>query len=242
MVRLRYRLIGDPAFQFRLALERFAGPEIDGIHKQVAVQLTTEAKRILEQSLVRPWESGNRSGHRLTGVLTGKHGHKAAIQSRIINRGGPSQAKGVGFPDIAELDRRAAHWRGLEFGWPYMTMPTGLFIQGGTPQPLRARTAGDTFIMYGEFARRARALSVEGTRRAEGPLGPIGQRRTRFEAGRRTRTEGGRGVLHQKGRVEGITGRHFLEDAWNHVAGPQGRNIIDKYESKLREIFGEFTR
>lgn len=242
MVRLRYRLIGDPVFKFRAGLERFAGPEIDGIHKQVAVRLTTAAKQNLEARQDRPWESGNRRGHRLTGVLTGKHGHKAAIQSRIINRGGEAQAKGVGFPDLTELDRRAKHWRGLEYGWPYMTMPTGLFIRDGSPQPLRARTSGDTFIMYGEWARRARALGEPGTKAARGPLGPIGQRRTRFEAGRRSRAEGGRGVVRQRGRVRGIEGRRFLERAWNDVAGPRGEKIIEQYEKKLKEIFGEFTR
>ncbi len=240
---LKYRVVGDPAFKFRVALEQFAGPELDNIHKQVAVQLTTQAKAILEQTIVRPWESGNRTGHRLTGRLTGKHGHKAALQARILTPGGARQAKGVGFPDIAELDRRAAHWRGLEYGWSFMTMPPGLFLQGGVPQPLRGRTAGDTFILYGEYARRARALGVGGTKKATGRLGLVGQRRVAFRKGRRTEAEGGRGVVSpRKKRVEGITGRHFIEDAWNHVVGPNGEHIFDRYQKAIRLIFGDFRR
>jgi hypothetical protein len=246
MVTIKYRLIGDPAFKFRLGLERFAGPEIDDIHKQVAVQLTTEAKRILQASIKRPWESGNRSGFRLTGALTGKHGRKAAIQTRIINRGGEAQAKGVGFPDIAELNRRAAHWRRLEYGDEAIgvtnILPTGLFIQGGTPQPLRGRTAGDTFILLGEFSRRARALGAGGARRARGPLGPIGQRRVRFEPGRRTETEGGRGNVRLTAPAKPIEKKEFLQGAWDSVAGPEGRLIIDKYEKAIQDIFGEFRR
>jgi hypothetical protein len=246
MVTIKYRLIGDPAFQFKLALEQFAGPEMDNIHKQVAIQLTTEAKRNLEQSIERPWESGNRSGFRLTGALTGKHGRKAAIQSRVINRGDKVQAKGVGFPDIDELNRRARHWRRLEFGDEAIgvtnTMPAGLFLggTGRTPQPLRGRTPGDTFILYGEYARRSRALGVEGTRRAEGPLGPIGQRRVQFKPGQRTAAEGGRGVLRRAGPVSPIKGKHFLQEAWDFVAGPQGQHIIEKYETAIRKIFGPF--
>jgi len=241
---LRYRIVGDPAFQFRVALEQFADKRLDNIHKQVALQLTVQAKAILEQTIVRPWESGNRTGHRLTGRLTGKHGHKAALQSRIINPGKGVVAKGVGFPDVAELDRRAAHWRGLEYGWNFMTMPAGLFLQGGTPQQLRGRTAGDTFILYGEYARRARAFGTGGTKKApRGPLGPVGSRRVGFERGRRTQAEGGRGVVRpRKSRVRGIEGRHFIEDAWNHVVGPNGAHIFDQYQKAIRQIFGEFRR
>ncbi len=239
---LTYRLVGDPAFAFRVALEQFAGPALDNIHKQVAIQLTTQAKAILEQTIVRPWESGNRTGHRLTGRLTGKHGHKAALQSRVLNAGPAKQAKGVGFPDIAELDRRAAHWRGLEYGWPFMTMPTGLFLQGGTPQPLRGRTAGDTFILYGEYARRARVAGVGGTKRARGRLGPVGQRRIAFRKGRRTESEGGRGVIARSQRVEGIEGRHFIEDSWDFVVGANGEHIFTKYQKAIQDIFGDFRR
>lgn len=246
MATLRYRLIGDPAFQFRVGLERFAGPEIDGIHQQVAIALTTAAKRNLEERIQRPWESGVRTKHRRTGALTGKHGRSTAIKSRVINRGAVAQAKGVGFPDIAELNRRAAHWRRIEFGDEAIgvtnIMPTGLFIQGGTPQPLRGRTAGDTFILYGEFARRARGLSAGGVRAAHGPLGPVGGRRVRFEAGRRTSAEGGRGRVHLRGPVSPIQGKHFLQDAWESVAGTRGQHIITKYEKRLREVLGDFRR
>lgn len=240
MATLRYRLIGDPAFKFRLGLERFAGPEIDGIHKQVGVQLTTHARRTLEQSILRPWERGNRSGFRLTGRLS------PAIQTRIIGRGETATGKGVGFPDIKELDRRARHWRRLEFGDETLgytnRLPTGLFIRDGTPQSLRGRTAGDTFILYGEYARRARALGVGGTRSARGPLGPVGGRRIRFEPRRRTSAEGGRGNVRPGGPVQPIEGKYYLQEAWDFVTGGDGSKIIDQYEKKLREIFAEFRR
>ncbi len=234
---LRYRIVGDPAFKFRIALEQFAGSEMDNIHKQVAIQLTTQAKQILEQTVVRPWESGSRTGHRLTGRLTGKHGHKAAIQARILNRGQGIQAKGVGFPDVALLDRRAAHWRGLEYGWPFMTMPAGLFLQGGAPQPRRGRTAGDVFFTYGEFLTRERISGR--TSKARGPLGTRKERRIRFEKGQRKKVEG-RGEFGRTQRVEGITGRHFLEDAWDHVVGPNGVNIFERYQKAIQKIFGDF--
>lgn len=234
MATFRYRLIGDPAFKFKIALERFAGAEIDNIHKQVAVQLTTEAKRNLEQGIQRPWESGSRPQHRLTGVLTGKHGHKSAIVAHITNRGGVQQAKGVGFPDLTELDRRAKHWRGLEYGWPYMTMPTGLFIQGGQAQPLRARTAGDTFIMYGEHLRNTGLRTRSSLATSKGSQRARGRRLNVRSDGNRART------VRRAQRVEGIAGRHFLEDAWNFVVGPNGRAIVKRYEAAIREAFPDF--
>lgn len=245
MVSLRYRIVGDPAFAFRIALEQFAGPELDNIHKQVAIQLTTEAKRILEQSSVRPWESGNRQGFRLTGTITGKHGRKAALRSQILNPGPGQQAKGVGFPDIALLDRRARHWRGLEYGkevWSFMTMPAGLFLQGGVPQPLRGRTAGDQFFLYGEYARRARASGVGGVKRGRGRLGPVATRRIRFQRGQRTAAEGGRGVITRPRRVEAPEGKHFIEDSWNFVVGPEGQHIFERYEKALSVVFKDFRR
>ena len=245
MVTLRYRIVGEtPGFRFQAALERFAGPELDNIHKQVAIRLTTRAKAILEGNLERPWESGSRTGSRLTGTLTGKHGRKAAIRSQILNRGaGARQARGVGFPDVAELDRRAAHWRGIEYGWPSMTMPPGVFLNNGTPQALGPRKAGDRFFTYGEFARRGRALGEEGFRRVRGhagPLGPVSSRRIRFERSRRTAAEGGRGTFFRGGPVEGIQGKGFLQQAWDEVVGPDGANIASRYRKALTEIFGEF--
>lgn len=242
MVTLRYRLTGD-AGRFEASLERFAGPEMDNIHKQVAIQLTTEAKKILEQSLLRPWESGQRSGHRLTGTLAGKHGHNSAIRAEIRNRGGSGarQGRGVAFPDVQLLDRRAAHWRRIEYGDKTTpTMPTGLFLQGGVPQPLRGRTSGDVFFLYGEYARRARVTRVGGTRPARGRLGPVSQRRTQFGRGRRTEAEGGRGVVRRRAPVERIKGKHFLEQSWEHVVGPDGQKIASRYQKKINEIFAEY--
>jgi hypothetical protein len=238
---LKYRLVGDPALQFRIALEQFAGPELDNIHKQVAIQLTTQAKAILEDSKLRPWESGNRTGFRLTGTITGKYGRKAALQSRILNPGPAKQAKGVGFPDIALLDRKAKHWRGLEYGWPFMTMPAGLFLQDGKPQPRRGRTAGDQFFTYGEFATRERVFG-RAKKAPPGPLGPRKLRRVESKKGTRTRREGGRGTFGRSQRVEGIEGKHFIEQSWDNVVGPNGQNIFLKYQKAIREIFGDFRR
>lgn len=231
MVTLRYRIVGDPAFKFRVALEKFAGSEMDGIHKQVAIRLTAEAKRNLEVSSVRPWESGQRSRYRLTGVLTGKHGQTAAIQSRILNRGEGVQGKGVGFPDVKVLDRRAKHWRGLEEGWPYMTMPTGLFVAGGQAQPLRGRTAGDTYMLYAEYLKstglRNKFTGVR-SRQARG------RRLNVRQDGQRART-----VLRKK-RVSGIEGKHFIAEAWDHVVGPNGQNIATEYSKAIARNFAEF--
>lgn len=241
MVTLRYRLTGDPAAGFEAALERFAGPEMDNIHKQVAIRLTATAKQYLEASTVRPWESGVRTGHRLTGTLTGKHGRKSAIRASVRNRGGDArQGRGVSFPDVQLLDRRARHWRGLEFGWAYMTMPTGLFLRGGSPTPLGPRTPGDTFVLYGEFTRRARALGASGVRSGRGRLGPIAKRRIQFERKQRTKAEGGRRVVRRRDRVEGIEGRHFLRSAWEDVVGRDGQQVAAQYQKAINEIFAEY--
>lgn len=244
MVEIKYRLRGDADQGFEAALERFAGPEMDGIHKQVAVRLTTTAKKNLEGTLVRPWESGHRTGHRLTGTLTGKHGRKSAIRASIANRGGSGgrRGRGVAFPDVDLLNSRARHWRGLEFGWDYMTMPTGLFLHDGEPTPLGPRTPGDVFFLYGEWARRARVSRREGVKPARGRLGPIAQRRIRFEKGQRTKAEGGRRVVRNEARTEGIEGRHFLRNAWNEVVGSDGQHIAAKYRKRINEIFAEYRR
>lgn len=235
MATLRYRLVGDPAFEFRVALERFAGSEMDNIHKQVAIDLTKEAKRNLDASLVRPWESGSRSKYRLTGALTGKHGRTAAIQSRILNRGQGVQGKGVGFPDVAVLNRRAAHWRRIEYGDEAIgvqnKMPTGLFVQGGQAQPLRGRTAGDIFMLYPEY------LKSTGLRNKFTGV------RSRQARGRRlnVRVEGQRArtVLRKK-PVRPIKGKHFLEEAWDYVVGPDGRNIASRYQQAIEKVLGNF--
>lgn len=243
MVSLRYRLTGDAAAGFEAALERFAGPEMDNIHKQVAINLTKTAKRNLESSLLRPWESGSRSGHRLTGRLTGKHGRKSAIRASVRNRGGSGarQGRGVAFPDVDLLNRQAAHWRRLEYGDKTTpTMPTGLFLSGGAPQPLRGRTAGDVFFLYGEYARRARVTRREGVRSGRGRLGPIAQRRVAFEKGKRTKAEGGGKVVRREAPVERIQGKHFLESAWEEVVGRDGGQVAIKYRKKINEIFAQY--
>jgi hypothetical protein len=140
------------------------------------------------------------------------------------------------------LDRQAKHWRGLEYGWAYMTMPTGLFLRDGDPTPLGPRTSGDIFFLYGEYARRARVGRREGIRPARGRLGPVAQRRIEFERGQRTKAEGGRKIVRRRGRVEGIKGRHFLENAWNEVVGTDGQQIVARYDKRINEIFAEYRR
>lgn len=225
---IRYRLVGDPAYAFRIALEQFAGTKMDNIHKQVSIDLTKEAKRNLDVSVVRPWESGSRPNYRMTGKLTGRHGNRSAIVTRILIPGEGRQGKGVGFPDVELLDRVAKHWRRLEYGDKALgyenVLPGGVFINGGRPQPLqRGRSAGDVFMTSGEYYRSSQRRG-----------GSRNRRLTVREDGYKERT------FHTRKRVKPIQGKHYLREAWEYVVGPAGRNIAQKYHKAIDEAFSSF--
>ena len=119
---LQYQLKGDAAFLFLLRWKQQKLPGLDNIHRNTAQRLTIKAMQNLDDTRLRPKESGSRPNSRLTGTLQGKHGHSRAIRGTVLSPGstasGKRQAKGVGWPQKDLLDRRARHWRALEFGTP----------------------------------------------------------------------------------------------------------------------------
>lgn len=152
---LQYKLHGDAAFLF---VEKFGRQlaEMDRFHINTAGRLTKAAIRNLESNILRPQERGSRSHYRLTGSLTGHSGRTRSIKGNALNlgstpSGGRRQGKGVGWPQVALLDRRARHWRRLEYGTGPFKMPKGVFIDTG---------AGDVF--YTGREAKAEGLNNEG--------------------------------------------------------------------------------
>ncbi len=130
-------------FMFRSAVEALP-KDIKKLHAAKAGQATIAARRILEASILRPQERGFRPEARLTGMLFGPR--RKSVHGRAFKDGPVS---GWGFPDVAELDRFARHWRALEFGLPasrHFLPGKGFIDGGGNFVPPRSGTSGDRFI------------------------------------------------------------------------------------------------
>lgn len=133
---LQFKLHGDAAFLFRDKFGRQL-TEMDRFHKNAAQRMTKAAKKNIDDTRERPGEKGSRSHYRLTGALQGHSGRTASIKGNAIGlgstpSGGRRQGKGVGWPQVALLDRRARHWRRLEYGVGGFWMPRGVFVNSGS--------------------------------------------------------------------------------------------------------------
>lgn len=240
VVNLRYEIVrggGDPAAEFSARLVNRVGPKFDNIHEQVARQLTATSKELIEEQISRPQERGQRKRFRRTGALTGHSGRSSAIKATTTksSRGkGQLQGRGVSFPDIDVLNRRAAHWRMLEEGADSLRMPSGAFLDSsGNPLPLGG--APGVFHTYKEVLRRSGLKS-----------GRFGLSQRSREARQRRvgpRDLGGRdslSVLRRAGEARGFAGRFYLRGSWDRVVGVDGRNIALKYEKAIRDEVGDF--
>lgn len=222
---------------YALYTERL-GPELDKQNIRLAGELTKRAKANLKSDIKRPQEHGERPHARLTGTLTGPN---SAIQGNAISLGTtPSGAgrfgKGVGWPNREILDRRARHWRRLEFGSGPFEMPRGVFLQGGTPQYPNARTRSDVFYTYSEYLR------MRGLRRGSTFQGRLTQRQAAarqravgatFGGGRRRSfLVGGKGKM-----ARGIEAKNFIGDAWNEIMGPKGEKYFKETDRVITEVF-----
>lgn len=220
-----------PAEEFNYRLVNRLGPRFDNINQRVAADLTTAGIKILNDQKVRPWESGSRKKHRETGKIAGHSGRSRALKSIVLGRGAGQRAgRGVQFPDTELLDRRTKHWRVVEEGTPYVTIPSGVFSDSsGRAQPLaRGRTDGDRFMTYREFVRS------KGIRQ--------GGRRDRSSRarGRATRNEGGRTFWKGPARGRGYEGKFFIRGAWEQVVGRDGALVAQKYSKAIEDELGSF--
>ena len=217
------------------------GPEIDNQNISIAGRLTKQAKKNLDATRLRPAEIGSRPQSRLTGTLGGTKGRKGAIQGNALMKGstpggGRRQGKGVGWPRLDILDRRARHWRSLEYGTPYVTIPRGVFLRGGTAVSPGARNRDDVFVTYKEFLRK------KGLRR-----GTTGLSSPQRSARKRVlRTDSGKLLLtgaQSRGpnRGAGIEAKFFLKNAWDTVAGPEGELAFKEYVEVVDRVFRRFT-
>lgn len=216
-----------PAEEFNYRLVNRLGPKFDNINGRVGAELTITAIKILEAKKVRPWETGQRKKYRETGKIAGHSGRSRALKSVVLGRGpGQRAGRGVQFPDTDLLDRRAKHWRVVEEGTPFVTMPAGVFVRGRDAQPLRERTPGDQFITYREFVR------LRGIRQ--------GGRRDRSSRARTraTATEGR--SYREPGRGQGFEGKFFIRGAWEEVVGRNGEKVAQRYSKAIEEELGPF--
>ena len=237
------RRSGDGVGLFLLKFTKKMVPHLDLRNAATAGRLTKQAIANLDTNRLRRAEKDERTHARLTGAFEGRNGRPRAIQGEAIRKGfaaggGKRQGKGVGWPKKDVLDRRARHWRALEFGTPYVTMPRGLFLQGGSPQYPSHRTRGDVFHTYREYIRgrglrrgyRSRLTGRQATARQKAVASTVGGgRRRSFLVG-----------ADKRGR--GIEAKHFLEDAWDEVVGPGGEKAYAEYVKIIDIDLGEFQR
>lgn len=235
------RTQGKGVHLFHAIYKRRFGPEIDSKNRNTAGRLTKQAKKNIDDTRLRQAEKGSRPHNRLTGRLQGHTGHSSAIQGEALNPGATAggnrrQGKGVGWPKLDVLNRRARHWRSLEYGTPYVTMPKGVFLPesgGTTPVGQGARSSGDVFYSYSDFLKkrglrrglRIRKLTARQRSARQKAIGQQG--RANFLVGR-----------NRRGR--GIKAKHFLENAWDEIAGPDGKKAFDEQVDVARNIFAEF--
>lgn len=225
---------GNPAYGFSVRLKGNFPAALDRTHINIAARLTARAKENLGSGILRKAEQGNRPQSRLTGALFGGHGRKAAVRGEALNKGrgfsvsGKKAGKGVGWPVLIDLERRARHWRSLEFGAPYVTMPQGVFVFNGEAQVPSARTQGHTFMQLGEFYR---------SKGLRGGLAPRGKKRRQI---RKRRIGGGSFVVGRERRGGPIEAKFFLTDAWEEIVGRNGEGVAKEYQVVIREVFSDF--
>lgn len=227
------KVMGDPLRGFLATYVSRWGPEYDKLNVNIAQRLTRQAKKNLDDGRIRDKERGNRPRSRLTGTLQGHSGHSAAIQGEAIGRGGTSgqQGRGVGWPKLDVLDRRARHWRRLEFGTGPFEMPRGFILEGRrTVPPVRGmRNPSHTFMPTREHFRR------EGLTR-----GTLGTKTSRQRRARSRRVQPGSRVRLTSGMARGITAKHFLQEAWDEVAGRNGEKAFKQHVRVVRSVFREY--
>lgn len=238
----RWRFEGDAAYRFAVALKRKAEPQLDSKHRNIAGRLTRKAKENLEDSRLRDEERGSRPRSRLTGTLTGHSGRRSAIQGNALYPGvapsGGRQGKGVGWPRTDVLDRRARHWRRLEFGTGPFKIPRGLFLtgKGGRPSYWPGDASSDVFVTYREYIRSqglrrgTTGLSSRQLAARRRRVAPTGLRGSTFLVGKEGVTK------------KGIKAKHFLKDAWEEIVGPDGRKAFDEEVRIMRDAFREFIK
>lgn len=215
-------------------------PAIDNKNINIAGRLTKQAKKNLRDTRLRPAEVGQRPRSRLTGTLAGGKGRRGAIRGSALQKGRTSagnrrQGKGVGWPEIAVLDRKARHWRSLEFGTPFVTIPRGVFFRKGTAVSPGPRNRADVFFTYKEFLRK------KGLRRGTTKQ-TIRQRRARqraiHDADGKLLLTGSKGNGPNRGA--GIEAKFFLKNAWDTVAGPKGEKAFGETIEVIDRVFRRF--
>lgn len=237
------KVTGDPIRGFLATYVSRWGPEYDNLNVNIAQRLTRQAKKNLDDDIIRKEERGHRPRSRLTGTLTGHTGHSSAIQGEAIGRGGTTgeQGRGVGWPKIDVLDRRARHWRRLEFGTGPFEMPRGFILQGqkGSPViPVRgAQVSSHVFMPTREYFRSV------GLRRGTRGRTTVRQRaaRKRIITPPSGITRGSRRTSYlTSGKARGITAKHFLQEAWDEVAGREGEKAFKEHVDVVRKVFGKY--
>lgn len=222
------RLEGDGFGIFLLRLRERVYPSLDNYNKNVASRLTKRSIQILDETRIRPKEEGWRRSKRLTGTLAGRHGRSRAITGEALRKGEGRQLTGVGWPDRQLLDRRARHWRRLEYGTGPFPMPLGLFLRGNKPSWGGGDPSTDRFVTYREYIsgqrltrgttplterqRRARQRRV-----APGWISALARRRTTFLVGQSGMTK------------RGIEAKQFIQRSWEEIVGPDGEIAFRKW-------------
>jgi hypothetical protein len=224
---------------FLVRYQRRLGPAIDSMNRNIAGRLTKQAKKNIDDTRLRESEKGSRPSKRLTGTLQGHSGRSSAIQGEALNPGATNsnaarQGKGVGWPKLDVLQRRARHWRSLEYGTPYVTMPRGVFLnEGGSIQQPSARSGGDVFYSYSDYMRKT------GLRR--GPrFRKLTQRQSQARQGRIRQTGRSNFLVGKERRGSGIKAKHFLQNAWEDVVGTSGEKAFQEQVQVIEKIFPDF--
>lgn len=215
------RTAQNPMFMFYLQYTQRLLPEFDNYNRNLAARLTRRARKKLQGEARRPQERGSRPHARLTGRLG------PAITGSALNTGpgrgvgGSAVGRGVGWPNLDVLDRRAKHWRMVEFGGQTQ-IPTGIFVDDvfhTYRDYLRVRGLS-TSILAGRPSRRARTRAV-------------GQER------RRAAARFAREPLVRRQEIT-IEGRNFLTETWEELVGSDGQVVERDYRRIVQTVLGNY--
>lgn len=205
----------NPFYRFSLRYRNRLLPEIDNYNRNLAARLTKHARDKLKEGARRPQERGSRPKKRLTGRLGPAITGSARNAGAGSGSGGSRVGRGVQWPNVNNLNRRARHWRTVEFGREGVRLPKGVWIPG---------SGGDVFYTYLDFLKSQR-LS---TSRLIG-------RRSRGARGRAVASALAAGGKFQTETVASIEGRFFLTETWNEVVGPNGEHVENDYRKIIRD-------
>lgn len=152
------------------------------VNDEAIRKISEEAEKNFAESILRPETSATLGGasYRSTssasrgegGRLTGRRGSKRVsgnftfgpgktFTGALLKNKGP-HVTGFGYPIVARADKATKRvWRGLEFGWKSMKMPTGVWRDAEGNKVSTRSPGGDAFFPAGPIERTVAGIEAK---------------------------------------------------------------------------------